>query len=147
VLFAGLTLDLDPTYFFVLALILLPFAALNAFVFRPFLKLFEARHERIVGAMERAARKLDEAEAKAHAFEKKIQQATKQGMEARDRIRGTAAEAMKKRIDEERAKLAKNTESALGEIDAARRSSLAAVEADARRLAELTATKLLGRGV
>jgi F0F1-type ATP synthase membrane subunit b/b' len=54
---------------------------------------------------------------------------------------------MKKRIDEERAKLAKNTESALGEIDAARRSSLAAVEADARRLAELTATKLLGRGV
>ena len=147
VLFSGLTLDLDVTYIIVVALLIVPFVILNGLVFQPFLKLFEQRHEQVVGALEDADRKIDEAEAKARDFEQKIEVATKKGIEARDAIRQAAAKAMNTRIDGEKEKLAGKVASALTEVEKARAESLANVESEAKRLAEATASKLLGRTV
>jgi F0F1-type ATP synthase membrane subunit b/b' len=147
VLFSGLVLDLDITYIFVLALFLLPLLILNGVLFQPFLNLFERRHEQVEGAIARAERRLTEAEAKAKSFEEKIQVATTRGIEARNRIRTEAQKAMNARIDQERQALAQKLSGALADIQKARQASLAEVEQQSKRLAELTASKLLGRGI
>ena len=146
VLFSGLTLDLDPTILIVLAILLVPFIVLNGLVFRPFIKVFDERHERVEGALQRAGLKIEEAEAKAAAFEEKMQIATRKGMEARDTIRTAANEVVNGRIAEEKEKLAGRVEDELTAVQKAREDALAAVQVEATRLAEMTASKLLGRG-
>lgn len=143
----GLKLDLDITYILVLALLLIPLLVLNLFVFGPFMKLFEERHERLEGALERAAQRLEEAEHKAAAFEEKIQVASARGLEVRNRIRAEAQREMNARVEDEKSRLAARLEKALAEINAARLSALSQMENDSKRLAETTATKLLGRGI
>jgi len=146
VLFASLTLDLDMTLILVLALVMVPFLILNGMIFKPFLKLFEARHERVEGAITRANQKLDEAEAKAQQFEEKIKIATRQGLDAREQLRGEANKAMNERIDAERKTVNEKGDKALAEVKTARDSAMATVRSEANRLAEATATKLIGRG-
>jgi len=147
VFFSGLTLDVDATYVVVLALLLIPFVILNGLVFKPFLAVFDERHERVEGALARADKKIEEAEAKAKAFEAKIKTATQKGIEARSAIRGAAQAAVNARVEGERGKLDRKVEAALAEIDATQGAALASVDAEARRLAEVTAAKLLGRGI
>lgn len=146
-LLASLALDLDITYILVLALLLLPLLVLNTFVFGPFMKLFEQRHERLQGALERAGKRLEEAERKALSFEEKIQVASARGLEVRNKIRAQAQSEMNARVDAEKQRMAARLDAALVEIAAARTAALTQVDADARRLAEMTAAKLLGRGI
>jgi F-type H+-transporting ATPase subunit b len=147
VLLASLALDLDITYILVLALLLIPLLVLNTFVFGPFMKLFEQRHERLTGALERATKRLEEAEKKALAFQEKIQVASAKGMEVRNRLRADAQQQMNARIEAERQRLASKLETALAEVASARSAALVAIEEDAQRLAEQTASKLLGRTI
>lgn len=142
-----MSLDINITYILVLALFLVPLLVLNGFVFRPFLKLFEERHEQLEGAVKRAEVMLDQAEERARTFESKIQVATQRGIEARNRIRAEATKEMNARLDKERAALAKKTEKALVELDSVRRTALADVMVEAERIAHAAASKLLGRGV
>ena len=142
-----MSLDINVTYILVLALFLVPVLLLNGIVFRPFLKLFEERHEQLEGAVKRAEEMLDQAEDRARTFESKIQVATQKGIEARNRIRALAATDMNARLEQERQSLAKRTEQALAELDKKRREALADVMVEAERIAHETASKLLGRGV
>jgi F0F1-type ATP synthase membrane subunit b/b' len=144
---AVLSLDLDVTYLVVLALFLVPLLILNGLLFGPFLKLFEERHEQLEGALTRAEAMISEAEERATAFEKKIQIATQRGIEARNKIRGDAAQSMNARIEAERAKLAKRLESTLDELKHKRLEALADAHVEAAKLAEVTAAKLLGRAI
>lgn len=141
-----LSLDLDVTYLFVLALFLVPLLILNGLLFGPFLKLFAERHEQLEGAVVRAETMLAEAEQRAKAFEEKIQVATVRGLDARNRIRAEAAKENNERIEKERGKLAQNVEAALLDLRHKRRAALADAHVEATRLAELAAQKLLGRG-
>jgi F-type H+-transporting ATPase subunit b len=142
-----MSLDINVTYILVLALFLVPVLLLNGIVFRPFLKLFEERHEQLEGAVKRAEEMLDQAAERARTFESKIQVATQKGIEARNKIRAAAAAEMNARLEKERQLLAKKTEQALGELDKKRREALADVMVEAERIAHETASKLLGRGV
>jgi F0F1-type ATP synthase membrane subunit b/b' len=144
---AVLSLDLDVTYLFVLALFLVPLLILNGLVFGPFLKLFEERHEQLEGALVRAEAMLSEAEHRAKAFEERIGVATVRGIDARNRIRTQAADEMAARIQAERKKLGERVEVALTEVHAKRREALANAHVEASKFAELMAAKLLGRGV
>src|SRR5688500_4783819 len=142
-----MSLDINITYILVLALFLVPVLILNGIVFRPFLKLFEERHEQLEGAVVRAEEMLRRAEDQAKAFESKIQVATQKGIEARNRLRAAATTEMNARLEKERQGLAKKTEQALAELDKKRREALADVMVEAERIAHMTASKLLGRGV
>lgn len=142
-----MSLDINITYILVLALFLVPVLILNGIVFRPFLKLFEERHEQLEGAVKRAEQMLDQAEDRARTFESKIQVATQRGIEARNQIRADSAKEMNARLEAERVELAKKTEKALAELDKKRREALADVMVEAERIAQATASKLLGRGV
>lgn len=146
-IFSSLTLDLDFTYFLVLALLLLPLLILNFVLFPPFLKLSERRHDAIVGAIGRADQRLKDAEEKAHTFEEKIRIATQQGLDARNAIRAEAQRVMAERIAQEKQRLAGKLEAAVSEIRSARSTAMASTEAEARKLAQAAAAKLLGRGV
>jgi F-type H+-transporting ATPase subunit b len=142
-----MSLDINITYILVLALFLVPVVLLNGIVFRPFLKLFEERHEKLEGAVKRAEHMLDQASERARTFESKIQVATQKGIEARNKIRAAAAAEMNARLEKERQTLAKKTEQALVELDKKRREALADVMVESERIAHETASKLLGRGV
>src|SRR5689334_21329405 len=86
VLLASLTLDLDITFILVLALFLVPLIGLNSLVFGPFLKLFEKRHDQLEGALERAGKRLEEAEVREKAFHAKMADASKKGLDIRNEI-------------------------------------------------------------
>ena len=143
----GLSLDLNVTFILVLAILLIPLIVLNTIVFKPFLKVFEARHEQLEGAIERANQMLDDAEAQAKTFETKIQSATAKGTEARNAIRTDATTMMNARIEEERKKLAARVEVELSGLEKKRREALADVHVQAEAIAQLCAEKLLGRQV
>jgi F0F1-type ATP synthase membrane subunit b/b' len=144
---AVLSLDLDVTYLIVLALFLVPLLILNGLLFGPFMKLFEERHEQLQGALARAEAMLVESEERATAFEAKIQVATQRGMDARNKIRVEATQEMNTRIEAERQRLATRLEAGLTELKRKRLEALADAHVEAGRLAEITAAKLLGRGV
>lgn len=147
VLFSALTLDLDITFILVLALLLLPLLILNGLVFGPFMKLFAERHEKLQGALERAKAQLDDAEEKGRAFEAKMKEAAARGTEVRNQIRNDTQREMNSRIEAEKARLAGKLEVAQGEVRQARAEAMSKVDQDAKRLAEATAAKLLGRAI
>jgi F-type H+-transporting ATPase subunit b len=147
VLFSALTLDLDITFILVLALLLLPLLILNGLVFGPFMKLFAERHEKLQGALERAKAQLDDAEDKGRAFEAKMKEAAARGTEVRNQIRNDTQREMSSRIEAEKARLAGKLEVAKGEVRQARAEAMSKVDQDAKRLAEATAAKLLGRAI
>ncbi len=141
----AMQLDLDITYIVVLALFLAPLLLLNALVFRPFLELFEARHDRLEGALERADQMLAEAEREAQAFSEQIRAATQKGLERRNAIRQEATDSMNRRIEEERQALQKKLDEAVADIQTKRDAAMAQVQQTAESFAETTASKLLGR--
>lgn len=140
-------LDLDITYILVIALFLVPVLLLNFLVFRPFLQLFEERHDRLEGAVERANGMIAEAEQRAEAFEAQIRKASAEGEARRNAIRQETRARMDARIDEEKQKLSEKLGEALSEITSMRKDALEKMESEADRLAEATASKLLGRNV
>jgi len=81
------------------------------------------------------------------AFEEKIAAAAARGTELRNKIRADAQRDMGARVEAERKRLASVLGAELEKLTGARDTALQAVQADASRMAELTATKLLGRGI
>jgi F-type H+-transporting ATPase subunit b len=142
-----MSLDLDVTYIIVLALFLVPVVFLNGIVFKPFMALFEERHERLEGAVERAKDMLEEAQAEHRTFDEKIKVATARGMDIRDQIRSKAQDDMNAKLTGEKTRLAEKLEGALAELEKKRREALADVHVEAEKIAELTAGKLLGRNI
>ncbi len=142
-----MTIDLDITFVLVLALFLIPLALLNGIVFKPFLSLFEERHERLEGALERADRMLEQAEAEAQQFEKRIKEAAATGLERRNEIRGKAVEEMDAELAAAREKVQGQMATAMADLEKKRREALADVVVQAQQIGELTASKLLGRSL
>ena len=146
-IFAGLTLDVDVTALIALALLVLPFVILNGLIFKPFIKLFEERHDRIEGAVERANAKLDEAEKKAEHLQTELEAAKRKGLEHRNKVRAAAQAKMTEKIAEEQSTVDQRVADALLEISKAKETAMVTVKTEAHRLADATASKLLGRSV
>ena len=142
-----MSLDLDVTYIIVLALFLVPVVFLNGIVFKPFMDLFEERHERLEGAVDRAKDMLEEAQAEHRTFDEKIKVATARGLDVRDQIRAGAQDELNAKLSAEKARLADKLGGALAELEKKRREALADVHVEAEKIAELTASKLLGRNI
>ena len=140
-----MSLDPNVTFFFVLALFLVTLIFLNLYVFRPFLKLFEERHERLEGSVQRAEAMLEKAEEQARTFSDRIKVATAKGLEARNEIRARAQGDMNARLDSERTQLGSKLADAMKELDQKRATALKDIEGRAQQIAEVTAAKLLGR--
>ena len=142
-----MSLDLDATYILVLALFLAPLLILNAVIFKPFLEVFEQRHEHLEGALERAQRALDQAAVEEKNFKAKIRIATNEGIERRNALRTQAESRMHARIEAEREKIQNKLEEALAKLRNEQATAVANMQAEAEHIAELTASKLLGRSL
>lgn len=140
-----MTLDLDFTYIVVLASFLVPLLILNGIVIGPFLRLFEERHEKLEGALDRAEEKLEQAARSAATFDERMKVATDAGLEKRAAVRAEATAKMNARIEEERLKVQAKLKSALEQIQSQREQAMGDINAQAEQLAEATANKLLGR--
>lgn len=140
-------LDLDITFIFVIALFLIPLVLLNFLVFRPFMAVFEQRHDKLEGAIERANAMLEEAEKSAEEFNEQIRAATKRGVERRNEIRRAATDAMNEKIERERKRIAERMEKAVEELAAKHEQASSQIQAQADALARETATKVLGRAL
>lgn len=142
-----MALDLDITYILVLALFLVPLLLLNGIVFKPFMELFAERHERLEGAVDRAEDMLEEAQAEANTFDERIKAATAQGIEKRNEIRAATADKTSARLEEKKAEITSKLEAAMADLEKKRREALADVHVEAEKIAEATASKLLGRSI
>ena len=80
-------------------------------------------------------------------FDEKIKVATARGLDVRDQIRSKAQDELNAKMSAEKARLAEKLEGALVELEKKRREALADVTVEAEKIAELTASKLLGRSV
>ena len=142
-----MSLDIDITYVLVLALFLPPLVVLNTLVFKPFLELFEKRHEHLEGALDRAERALEQATKEEKNFKAKIRVATTEGIERRNALRSEAESRMQDRIEAERTTIQSKLEEALRELRERRIAALVEMKQEAEKIAELTAAKLLGRSL
>ena len=142
-----MSLDLNVTYVLVLALFLVTLIFLNTLVFKPFLKLFEERHERLEGSVKRAEAMLERAEEQAKTFADRIKVATAKGVEARNDIRAKAQAEMNGRLDQARGQLSAKLAEAMTELETKRGEAMSKIGGEARKIAEATAEKLLGRAL
>ncbi|MEL7367632.1 MAG: ATP synthase F0 subunit B [Myxococcota bacterium] len=143
----AMSLDLNVTIVIVLALFLVPLLFLNILVFRPFLKLFDERHERLEGSVKRAEEMLERAEEQARTFSERIKVATAKGLEVRNEMRTKAQKEMNAKLEAERGKLAEKLAGALKELEGKRSKALSDIQGEAHKIAEATASKLLGRAL
>ncbi|MEM7676182.1 MAG: ATP synthase F0 subunit B [Myxococcota bacterium] len=142
-----MSLDLNVTLVIVLALFLVPVLFLNLLVFKPFLKLFDERHERLEGSVKRAEEMLERAEEQARTFSERIKVATAKGLEVRNEMRSKAQAQMNAKLEAERGKLAQKLTGALKELEGKRTKAMGDIKGEAQKIAEATASKLLGRAL
>jgi len=143
----GVIVDVDLTFLWSIGIIIVLFLVLRPVLFEPMLKLFEERERRIDGA-KLAARKLDEASAKALTkYETEMKKARTAGTSEREtqRAEGLKAEAeIVGRVRETTAETVDVGRRALQEEAAQARAGL---KAEAGALASALASRVLGREV
>lgn len=140
-------IDLDGTVFLQLGIFLLLFAALYVLLFRPYLRVREARELGIGGARAEAKAMEERAAAIVVDYESQVARARHRGADERNKLRAEG-------VAHEQGVLAAARDAANKEINAARASAIAAREtsraellAEAGTIGGLIARRVLGRSV
>ena len=147
ILAEGSIIDLDGTFLVQLGIFFIAFLLLTPLVFKPMVKLFEAREEAIDNALARARELrhgVDEAGAE---FEDKMREVRLQAGQERERLRAQGIQLERELLDKVRAE----TDAQLKEADKQLAAEAARVRKDMEvkvpALARQIATKLLERQV
>ncbi|MEM9189871.1 MAG: ATP synthase F0 subunit B [Myxococcota bacterium] len=144
-LLSGSIIDLDGTLFVQLALFTVLFFILKSLVFKPMVKLFEAREEAIEGAREDAKRMEKEAAEKADTFEEEMREVRLKAQAERDKLRVEGARLERAVLDkvreETRQTMAQAEKNLTQEATRVRKE----IDATIPKLANEMAGRLLGR--
>jgi F-type H+-transporting ATPase subunit b len=143
----GSIIDLDGTIWIQLALFGIAFFLLRPLVFRPMVRLFEARENAIEGAKLEALRLQDEAAAESEEFDEEMRRLRLQAGEERDRLRAEGKRLERTvldRVGEETDKQLADADSQLATEAAKLRAE---IDASVPVLANQIASKLLNREV
>lgn len=140
-------LELDSTFFVEFLIIAALFFVLSHFFFKPFLKLFEARHKRTVEDREAAEKLLSQANAK---FEEYKRLLTEERIAAKKSLEQALNEAKKQESElmaqaHEEAK--KMTQDAVDSVNRQRDQLKKQLEADVENIAQNISERLLSRKV
>ena len=143
----GIVIDADLTFLWSIAIFIVLFVVLKPVLFDPMLKLFEERERRIDGA-KLAARKMDEASARAlTTYETEMKKARSAGNADRDVQRAEGLKTETEIVDRVRETTAETVNVGrrllLEEATAAR----AALQAEASSIAGALASRVLGREI
>lgn len=138
-------LGLDNTFFVELAIISVLFFALSHFYFRPFLKLFEARHKKTVEDREAGARLMAQAQGKLEEYKRLLADERLLNKKALD---GALAEAKKSEAElllEARNEAKKITQEAADSVNQQRENLKKQLQSDVDDLAKSISDRLLSR--
>lgn len=140
-------LELDQSFFVELAIFAGLFFFLSKFYFKPFLKLFEARHKKTIEDRESAEKLLEQANAKLEEYKRVL---AEERAAARREIEHALQEARKqeaKLVAEAREEAKKITQEAVHSVSRQRDQLKKQLEADVESMAQAVSEKLLSRKV
>ena len=140
-------LGLDQTFFIELALFAFVFLVLSNLYFKPFLRLFEARHKRTVQDREAAEKLMAQAQARLEEYKQRL---ADERMTARQEYENIMLEAKKEEtllLQQARDESKKITQEAAASITQQHEQLKKLLEADVESLAKTISEKLLLRKV
>jgi F-type H+-transporting ATPase subunit b len=140
-------LEINSTFFSQLAIFAVLFLVLSRVYFRPFLQLFEARHQKTVADREAAERLVVQADTK---FEEYKTQLAQERLAARKEYEAVLAEAKKQEaqiLAHAREEAKKITQEAAESVASQRGKLKAELESDVEAMARTISEKLLSRKV
>ena len=147
VLSGGSVIDLDGTLFIQLGIFFVALLLLNILVFKPMIRLFDAREASIEGAREEARKLQAEAKKSGETFDEQLRKVKLSAGQDRDRLRSEAQHLertlLAKVRDESRQSLTEAEEKLAKEATKVRKEIDNMVPALARGISE----KVLGRGI
>jgi F-type H+-transporting ATPase subunit b len=135
----------DGTLLFHLFLVIVMVVVLNATLLKPINRVLEERDKRTSGKLSEARKILESAEEKLELWEKELREARNQGYRLLERQRAEALSEREARLTALKAELTELIKTQKAEILRQEKEAEAALESDARRLAELIGSKVLGR--
>jgi F0F1-type ATP synthase membrane subunit b/b' len=140
-------IDIDFTAFVQFGIFAAAFLVATTLVFRPYLRMRDARDAATFGAREEAARLAAEAEARLVDYERRVEAARARAFEERRKIRAEAATSYRELTEKTKAEATSTVIQArnklVTDVEAARKELLPRAD----RLAAAIASKLLGREV
>ena len=140
-------IDIDNTAFVQFAIFVVMALASTQLLFKPYLRMREARDAGMDGARKQAESLSAEADAKLADYEQKLASARARAQEERRKIRGEAAEHLQSITDAARTSAQKAIQAANDKVETETESARADLMPKAESLAGEMATKLLGREV
>lgn len=138
-------LGLDKTFYFQLGLFAALFAVLNPLYFKPFMRLFEARHRRTVQDREAAQKMLEQAEAKLEEYKRRIQEERISARKEMDTVLAAAKKAESEALSRAREEAKKIQHETLEGLEKQRTEIQKKLEQDVEQLARSVSDQLLSR--
>ncbi|MEO7161633.1 MAG: ATP synthase F0 subunit B [Bdellovibrionia bacterium] len=140
-------LGLDNTFFIELAIIAALFFALSHLFFRPFLKLFEARHKKTVEDREAAVRMMAQAQGKLEEYKRLLSEERLMNKKALDAALVEAKKKESEFLAEARDEAKKITQEAADSVNQQRENLKKQLQSDVDALAKGISDRLLSRKV
>ncbi len=140
-------LEINNTFFIQLGIFAVLFFILSAVYFKPFLRLFEMRHQKTVADREAAERLMQQADAKFDEYKTRLAQ---ERLAARKEFEAALSEAKKEEaavLAKAREEAKKITQEAMESVAIQRGKLKAELEADVEGMARTISEKLLSRKV
>jgi F-type H+-transporting ATPase subunit b len=147
VLSSGALIDLDGTILVQLAVFFIALVVLRALVFKPMLRVFEAREEAIDGARREARRMEQEARAAGDKFDDEMRSLRSSATAERERLRQEGQRLERTILDKVRQETQRELGDAEAQLQTEARRLRADIDATIPKLAAQIAEKLLGREV
>jgi F-type H+-transporting ATPase subunit b len=140
-------IDVDGTLFVQFGLFLIMLFILSRFLFRPYLKMRDARHKGIEGAREEATSMQERARQTGVDYDARLTKARQRGAEERARLRGEGAVHERQVLGAAREEAHKALEAARGRIGADADAAKQKLAAESATLSRQIVKKILGREV
>ena len=140
-------IDVDGTLFVQFGLFVIMLIVLSRVLFRPYLRMREARHKGIEGAREEAASMQERAQKTNADYDAKLTKARLRGAEERARLRGEGAIYERQVLGAARDESHKTLEAARAKIGGDAAAARDKLTVDAMALARQITNKILGREV
>ena len=138
-------IDIDGTLFVQFGLFVIMLIVLSRTLFRPYLKLRDARHKGIEGAREEAASMQERAQKTNADYDAQLTRARLRGAEERARLRGEGAIHERQVLGAARDESQKQLDAARGKITADADKARQALTVESTALAKQIVKKILGR--
>ncbi len=140
-------LGLDHTFFYQLAIFAGIFIILSRLYFRPFLKLFLARHQRTVADREAAEKMMAQAEAKLEEYKRRLTEERNAARREFDALIDGAKKEESRLLGQAREEAKKIAQEANESVTAQREALRKSLEADVESMAKSISERLVSRKV